>query len=213
VLALGIEGEPRGETMARPCSGSPPQAVLTGDHARDRDSTSASPSIGFARTRPLPRRVAQAGILLGPRRAPPYGVTAGAGLQAMPPLAPGSAAPLAVVALFSLYYGLLLLVAALGAFLARRDLALWAILLALPLGVTALNMWVYLEARNMLPSYPGVVLAAGLGLEAWLAGPGPRWGRLRQRRSGAGAGPGARPAPPPRLLGMARACYAPATLH
>jgi hypothetical protein len=188
-------------------------AVLTGDHARDRDQY-----LRFAvdRIREHPGRylgvsLKRAVLLWATPRTAVYGVTPGAALRAMRhPLRPGSAAPLAVFGLFSLYYGMLLLVAALGAFHARRDLALWAILIALPLGVTALNMWVYLEARNMLPSYPAVVLAAALGFEAWLASPGPRWGRRGWRRSGAGADPGARR---PTLEGMARACYAPATLH
>jgi hypothetical protein len=176
VFAMGVTGEPRWETMTEAEESLAAEGLQVSrdpvERFRDRHKY-----VRFAleRIRQNPLHyltisLRRAVLMWATPRTAIYGVsptTVRAALRR--PGAPESMRPLLVAGLLGLYYAVLLGLAVLAAVRHRQDAALWAILISLPIAVTAINMWLYLEARYVLPTYPAIVLAAAIWLDDRLA--------------------------------------------
>jgi len=176
VLAMGAAGEPRWETMKDAEETLAAEGLVVSRNPAERYHDRGR-YLRFAlehiRQHPLhyvSLSLRRAVLLWATPRTAIYGVKPAALRGALRhPLAPQSRSTLLVVGFFGLYYAVLLALAALAAVRHRHDRALWAILIALPIAVTAVNMWLYLEARYALPTFPAVVLAAAIGLDDRMA--------------------------------------------
>jgi hypothetical protein len=179
-LAMGID-EKLGERkvdVERRLADAGVQSTSGGD-GEDRD-----PYLHYAlaeiRTHPfryLRMSLARAVLLWASPRTSIYGLPPSAILDALRhPGRPGAIGVLAVAGALGIYYTLLLGLAILGAVRHRRDPALVALLLTLPVALTLGTMWFHLEARYALPGFPVVVLAAAHWIDGALAaargGPG-----------------------------------------
>jgi hypothetical protein len=172
VFAMGVTGEPRWETMTEAEESMAAEGLVVSrdpvERYRDRHRY-----VRFAleRIRQNPLHyltisLRRAVLMWATPRTAIYGVSSAALRSAVRhPLASESRRPLLVAGLFGCYYAILLGLAVLAAIRHRRDAALRAILIALPIAVTVIDMWLYLEARYVLPTYPAIVLAAALWLD------------------------------------------------